>query len=156
MTAVIGASRKLGRTAASSDVGPTAKVGRVIVGGGRPRDRQGNIHIIWRGRRLRPRRTVGQSCAMPDRSFPAVDNLIRRAQRIAAGRPDPARILAQTISMACPGGADPYAVLGLLIEGTVQTLVEHIPKERQAEVAMTLKEMLEERMKASGVPDSDD
>ncbi len=53
--------------------------------------------------------------------------------------------------MACPGGADPYAVLGLLIEGTVQTLVEHIPKERQAEVAMTLKEMLEERMKASGI-----
>ena len=65
---------------------------------------------------------------MPDRSFPAVDNLIRRAQRAAAGRPDPARILAQTISMACPGGADPYAVLGVLIEGTVQTLVEHIPK----------------------------
>ena len=60
--------------------------------------------------------------------YPAVDNLIRRAQRAAAGRPDAARILAQTISMACPGGADPYAVLGVLIEGTVQTLVEHIPK----------------------------
>jgi hypothetical protein len=60
---------------------------------------------------------------MPDRLFPAVDNLIRRAQRAAAGRPDPARILAQTINMACLGGADPYAVLGLLIEGTDQTLV---------------------------------
>ncbi len=93
---------------------------------------------------------------MTDRSFPAVDNLIRPAQRIAAGRPDPARILAHTISMACPGGADPYGVLGLLIEGTVQTLVEHIPKERQAEIAMTLKEMLEERMKAAGIPDSYD
>ena len=34
---------------------------------------------------------------MPDRPFPAVDNLIRHAQRVAAGRPDPARILAQTI-----------------------------------------------------------
>ena len=68
---------------------------------------------------------------MPDRPFPAVDNLIRRAQR-RAGRPNPARILAQTISLACPGGADPYAVLGVLVEGTVQTLVEHIPKERQA------------------------
>jgi hypothetical protein len=55
---------------------------------------------------------------MPDRSFPAVDNLIRRAQRAAAGRSDPARILAQTISIACPGGADPYAVLGVLVEGT--------------------------------------
>jgi hypothetical protein len=89
---------------------------------------------------------------MPDRPFPAVDNLIRRAQRVAAGRPDPAQILAQTISMACPGGADPYAVLGMLIEGTVQTLVEHIP---QAETAAMLKKLLEERMKASGIPDGD-
>ena len=92
---------------------------------------------------------------MPDRSFPAVDNLIRRAQRVAAGRPDAARILAQTISMACPGGADPYAVLGVLIEGTVQTLVEHIPKERQAEIAETLKRLLDERLKACDVPDRD-
>jgi hypothetical protein len=92
---------------------------------------------------------------MPDRPFPAVDNLIRRAQRVAAARPDPARILAQTISMACPGGADPYAVLGVLVEGTVQTLVDHIPKERQAETAATLKQLLEERMKACGVPDGE-
>jgi hypothetical protein len=92
---------------------------------------------------------------MPDRPFPAVDNLIRRAQRVAAGRPDPARILAQTIRMACPGGADPYAVLGVLVEGAVQTLVEHIPKARQAEIAASLKQLLEERMKACGVPDGD-
>ena len=92
---------------------------------------------------------------MPDRPFPAVDNLIRRVQRVAAGRPDPTRILAETISMACPGGADPYAVLGLLIEGAVQTLVEHIPQERQAEIAETLKQLLDERMKACGVPDRD-
>lgn len=92
---------------------------------------------------------------MADRSYPAVDNLIRRAQRAAAGRPDAARILAQTISMACPGGADPYAVLGVLIEGTVQTLVEHIPKERQAEVAVTLKELLEERLAACGISNGD-
>jgi hypothetical protein len=88
---------------------------------------------------------------MPDRPFPAVDNLIRRAQRVAAGRPDPARILAQTISMACLGGADPCAVLGVLIEGTVQTLVEHIPHERRAEVAAALKQLLEERLAACGI-----
>jgi hypothetical protein len=57
--------------------------------------------------------------------------------------------------MACPGGADPYAVLGLLIEGTVQTLVEHIPKERRAEIAVTLKQLLEQRLRASGIPDGD-
>jgi hypothetical protein len=92
---------------------------------------------------------------MPDRSYPAVDNLIRRAQRVAAGRPDAARILAQTISMACPGGADPYAVLGVLIEGTVQTLAEHIPQEKQAEIAATLKELLDQRLKACGIRDAD-
>jgi hypothetical protein len=92
---------------------------------------------------------------MPDRPFPAVDNLIRRAQRVAAGRPAPARILAQTIRMACPGGADPYAVLGVLVAGTVQTLVEHIPKQRQAETAATLKRLLEERLKACGISDGD-
>jgi|ERR1700733_5459324 hypothetical protein len=92
---------------------------------------------------------------MPDRSFPAVDNLIRRAQRAAAGRSDPARILAQTISMACPGGADPYAVLGVLVEGTVQTLVAHIPKERRPEITAALKQLLEQRLRASGIPDGD-
>jgi hypothetical protein len=92
---------------------------------------------------------------MPDRSYPAVDNLIRRARRAAAGRPDAAHILAQTISMACPGGADPYAVLGVLIEGTVQTLVQHIPKERQAEIAAELKQLLDQRLKACGISDAD-
>ena len=43
----------------------------------------------------------------------------------------------------------------LLIEGTVQTLVEHIPKERRAEVAATLKQLLEERLRASGIPDGE-
>ena len=75
--------------------------------------------------------SVRQSSTMPDRPFPAVDNLIRRAQRLAAGRPNPARILAQTISLACPGGADPYAVLGVLVEGTVQTLITFRRRDRR-------------------------
>ena len=37
----------------------------------------------------------------------------------------------------------------------MQTLVEHIPKERQAETAATLKQLLEQRMKECGVPDGD-
>jgi hypothetical protein len=90
---------------------------------------------------------------MPERSYPVVDNLIRRAQRVAAGRTDPVRTLAQTISMACPGGADPYAVLGALVEGTVQTLIEHIPSERHAEVASAVQQLLAERLLASGVRD---
>jgi hypothetical protein len=43
----------------------------------------------------------------------------------------------------------------VLIEGTVQTLVKHIPKERRAEIAVTLKQLLKERLRASGITDGD-
>ena len=88
---------------------------------------------------------------MPDRRFPTLDALIRRVQRVAAGRPDPMHILAQTIAMTGAIGADPYAVLGVLVEGAVQTVVQHIPAEQQAETAATLVRLLEERLKARGV-----
>jgi hypothetical protein len=92
---------------------------------------------------------------MPDRPFPAVEALVRKVQRVAASRPDPLHILAQTIAMTGTIGVDPYAVLGVLVEGTVQTLVQHIPVERQAEAVATLKQLLEERLAACGVPGGD-
>jgi hypothetical protein len=85
---------------------------------------------------------------MTDQSYPAVDQLIRRIQRAAASRPDPAYILAQTITMTGAIGMDPYAVLGILLEGAVQTVVKQIPAERQAEAAATLVELLIERLAA--------
>lgn len=88
---------------------------------------------------------------MPDRPYPAVDALIRRIQRVAASRPDPMYILAQTINMAGAIGMDPYAVLGVLVEGAVQTLIQHIPTERQAEAAATLVELLKERLETHGL-----
>ena len=94
---------------------------------------------------------TGHAGVMPDRPYPAVEALVRRVQRVAASRPDPAYILAQTINMAAAAGADPYAILGILIEGAVQTLAQHIPPERQAEAAATMLQLLEERLKARGV-----
>jgi len=52
-------------------------------------------------------------------------------------------------------GADPYAVLGVLAEGAVLTIVQHIPAEQQAETALTLIRLLEERLRARGVPGTD-
>ena len=78
-----------------------------------PRARQG----------LRGWSAAGHAGGMPERSFPAVDNLARRAERVAAGRPDPIRILAKTITMTGVIGMDPYAVLRTLIEGAVQTCI---------------------------------
>jgi hypothetical protein len=88
---------------------------------------------------------------MPDRRFPAIDGLSRRVQRIAANRPDPVRILAKTITLTGAIGMDPYAVLGTLVEGAVQTIVQQIPPERQAETAATLIELLKERLAACGI-----
>jgi hypothetical protein len=92
---------------------------------------------------------------MPDRPYPAIDVLIRRVQRVAASRPDPLYVLAETINMAGMIGMDPYEVLGVLIEGAVQTIVHHIPPERQAETVDTLIELLNERLEAGGLPNGD-
>ena len=93
---------------------------------------------------------------MPDRSYPAVEALVRRVQRVAASRPDPLHVLAATISMTGVIGMDPYAVLGILIEGAVQTLAQQIPPERQAQAAAELVALVQERLKAHGLSDNDD
>ena len=64
-------------------------------------------------------------------------------------------ILAQTIGMTGAIGADPYAVLGVLVEGAVQTIVEQIPAEQQAQTAATLVRLLKERLNARGVASGD-
>jgi hypothetical protein len=97
------------------------------------------------------RHPVRDAAGMPDRSFPAVEALIRRVQRVAANRPDPMYILAQTITMTSAIGADPYAVLGVLVEGTVETIVQQIPAEHRAEAAATLVRLLRERLSARGI-----
>jgi hypothetical protein len=101
------------------------------------------------------RHLVRNAVAMPDRPFPAVEALIRRVQRVAASRPDPMHILAHTISMTGAIGADPYTVLGVLVEGVVQTVVQHIPEEQRAETAATLLRLLKERLQARGVASGD-
>ena len=90
---------------------------------------------------------------MPARNYRAVDELIRRVQRVAAKRPDPMHILAETIAMIGETDVDPYSVLGVLIEGAAHTLKQHIPPERQADTAAMLMQLLEERLKAGGLPD---
>jgi hypothetical protein len=65
-------------------------------------------------------------------------------------------ILAQATGMTGAIGVDPYAVLGVPVEGAVQTLIEQIPAERQAEAAATLIELLRERLTAHGLSGSGD
>ena len=88
---------------------------------------------------------------MSDRPFPAVKALIRRVQRVAADRPDPRVILAEVIRMIGASEADPYEVLGVLVEGAAHMLSEHIPPERQADTAAELVRLLTDRLKAHGI-----
>jgi hypothetical protein len=104
------------------------------------------------GWRLLHRRTVRQFCAVADRTFPAVETLVRRVQCFATNRPDPWYILAQTFGMAGTIGMDRDVVLGILVEGAVQTLIQHIPEERQAEAAETLLELRREQLKSHPLP----
>jgi hypothetical protein len=92
---------------------------------------------------------------MPDRPYRAVNELIRRVQRVAANRPDPMHILAETISLIGESDVDPYAIVGVLIEGAVHTIAQHIPTERQGDTAATLLHLLEERLKAHRVVGDD-
>ena len=102
---------------------------------------------------LHRRPVTGHAGGMPDLPFRAVDELIRRVQRVAADKPDPVHILAQMITIIGGSEVDPYAVLGVLIEGAVHTLVQHIPAERQADTAATLVQLLEERLRAHRLTD---
>jgi hypothetical protein len=87
---------------------------------------------------------------MPDRPSP-IDNLIREANRTAARKPDSLDLLARMIQLALKDGADPYLVAGVLVEGAIIAVAQHIPPERQHDATVGLVELLGERLKANGL-----
>lgn len=89
---------------------------------------------------------------MPDQHFPALERLIQQANRAVSRKPDTIELLASMIKLATDDGADPYLVLGVLIEGAARTAAKHIPPERQIETTEQLKLLLLERLRAHGLP----
>ncbi len=89
---------------------------------------------------------------MPDRRFKTLERLIQQANRTSSGKPASAQMLAQMIRLITDDGVDPYLVLGVLVEGAVHTLARHIPPERQAETIEEVRHLLDERLKAHGLP----
>ena len=88
---------------------------------------------------------------MRDDYFQAVDDLIRRAERTAAATPDQVRLLAELVRMTGDQGADPYLLIGVLLEGVVHTVAKHIPPGRQGETTEQLGRILVERLRAHGL-----
>jgi hypothetical protein len=60
-------------------------------------------------------------------------------------------MLAEVIRLVTQDGADPYLVIGVLIEGAVHTVAQHIPTARQAQTTEQLGQLLVERLKARGL-----
>jgi hypothetical protein len=88
---------------------------------------------------------------MRDDSFPTVDDLIRRAERAAAATPDQVRLVAELAKLACDAGADPYLLIGALVEAAVSTVAKHVPRERQGETTEQLGRLLVARLRAHGL-----
>jgi hypothetical protein len=88
---------------------------------------------------------------MPEHRFRSLDRLIRQANQASSRKPGSVEMLARVIQLVTSDGADPYLVLGVLVEGAVHTLAEHIPRERQADATEELGRLLVERLKARGL-----
>ena len=88
---------------------------------------------------------------MPDQRFRALERLIQEANRASSRKPGSIEMLARMIRLVTDDGADPYLVIGVLLEGSAYALAEHIPPERQAETTEQLTELLMERLKARGL-----
>ena len=88
---------------------------------------------------------------MPKQQFRALERLIQQANQVSSRKPDSVEMLAHMIRLVVRDGADPYLVIGILVEGAVYTLAEHIPPERQAETTEQLGQLLVERLKARGL-----
>jgi hypothetical protein len=88
---------------------------------------------------------------MSEHVFPAIDDLIRQAERAALATPNQTRLMAELVKMIGDQGADPYLLIGVLLEGAVCTLAKHIPAERQGETAEQLGRLLMERLRVHGL-----
>jgi hypothetical protein len=66
-----------------------------------------------------------------DRRFGAVEQIALMAEQAATTVTDPTAVLAAAIKTAIASEADPYVLLGVLAEGTVQTMALRLPNERR-------------------------
>jgi hypothetical protein len=79
-----------------------------------------------------------------------VRKLSSQAERAASQVVDPLAELSVAIKTALGSEADPYVMLGVLLEGVTQTLITRIPPERHAGVLTAGVALLRQRLAARG------
>lgn len=88
---------------------------------------------------------------MTKHHYRTLERLIQQANQASSRKPDSIEMLAKMIALATDDGADPYVVIGVLVEGAVRTLANHIPAAQQPEATEQLGQLLIERLQAHGL-----
>jgi hypothetical protein len=83
-----------------------------------------------------------------DKIFGEIHRLIEQAEQAAAATPDPTSLLAHVIRLTVMTDADPYLILGVLVEGVAHTVATRIPDEGGGEIGREVSNLLVERLKA--------
>ena len=78
--------------------------------------------------------------------------LVQLAEQAAADQPDPVGTLADIIKTVAEGDADPYLVMGTLVEGAAHTFRSRIPDERRDDTADALVRLMADRLRANEFP----
>jgi hypothetical protein len=84
---------------------------------------------------------------MPDHRFPALDALIRDVERAVAKEPDLIGATSAIIKFAIDSDADPYLLVGALVEAVAVIIAQKVPAERQRKVAVETIRMMLARLK---------
>lgn len=83
-------------------------------------------------------------------NFRTIRKLSSQAEQAAAQAPDPLAELSVAIKAALQTQADPYVMLGVLLEGMTQTLITRIPPERHLGTLTAALVLLRQRLAARG------
>lgn len=87
---------------------------------------------------------------MPHR-YPELEALIRNVEAKASDELDPLAVVALLLKLTIRSEADPYLLIGQLVEGIAETVVRRIPAEKQGEVAVNTIRLFCDRLEARGV-----
>ena len=72
------------------------------------------------------------------RTFAAVTELIEQVERVAQGESDAMDRLITDIKATILGDGEPYMLMGVLMEGIVQTLAQRLPASQRRETVLAL------------------
>jgi hypothetical protein len=88
---------------------------------------------------------------MPERSPSEIDRLIQLAKAAAAEHMDLPGAISLIVKSGVDTDAEPYVMLGVLIEGIAHIVAQSIPMEARADVVQAVANMLLDRMAARGL-----